>query len=637
MKKNNPLYHCLRTVGLLLILFLSACETMQEIKEPAADESAMMLRISELEQQGQFREAAELLLKQAEQKTDPAKTDDQIRAASLLITGNMIDQAQILVQRLKASVSAPVQKYRVQLLEARILLHQDEGEKALALLSINDGMSDKTRALAHELRARAYLSMGNNLESSRERILLEAYLIDPEKIQINRDQIWESLRQLTPVFLQQMTLAPAPDTLSGWMALINISKTAIQSPELFESEVNIWKQQYPGHPASTYILDKLMAYYRTIKKPEKLALLLPLTGKLSKAAGAIRDGFLAAHYQHENELSRTQIKIYDTSRADQSILQIYQLAVAEGAEFIIGPLDKLKVTELASMSEFTVPVLTLNQSEQQAYAIENLFQFGLNPEDEARQIAERASLEGKINAVTITPRGDWGRRLANAFNQRFQELGGVILEQVQYDFRSNDLSAPIKKLLNLDESERRYNQLKHSLPTELKFIPRRRQDIDFIFMAAFPRQARLIAPQLRFHHAADVPLYTTSSAYSGSKQSSQENKDMNGIFICDSKWMLSLPENAGPMRQQLYELWPQQMERYARLFALGIDAYQLPSQLRWLEINPNESYEGVTGRLNLTAQKQVQRTLKWGQFSKGKINLLEDTMQLHNDPLLSTP
>ncbi len=636
MKIHHSLYHGLHIAGLLLVLLASGCETLQDIKEPPADETNIAIRVNELEQQGQYREAAELLLKQAMQLTEPAKSDQRIRAATLLINAGMIDQANTLVQRLQAEVSDDLQKNRLQLLQARILLHQEQPEQALQLLIINAASPDNIRALVHELRARAYVLMGNNLESARERISLDALLTDEEKIRLNREQTWDTLRQFTPIFLQHMTMAPPPDILSGWLALVSISKTAIQSPQLFESEVASWKQQYPEHPASMEILDKLMAYYRAIKKPEKLALILPMSGKLAKAASAIRDGFLAAHYQNQDNLTRTQIRFYDSSQPDQSILQLYQLAVSEGAEFVIGPLDKQKVTELASMSEFNIPILTLNQSEQPLFSNENLFQFGLNPEDEARQIAERASLEGLVNAVTITPKGDWGNRLALAFNQRFQELGGVVLEQAQYDFRSNDLSAPIKKLLNLDESERRYDRLRHTLPSESKFIPRRRQDVDFIFMAAFPRQARTITPQLRFHHAEDIPLYTTSSAYSG-KQSAQQNKDMNGVLMCDSRWMLSIPENADPLRQQLYELWPQQMEQYARLFALGVDAYQLPGQLRWLEKNPNESYEGVTGRLNLNAQKQIQRTLKWGQFTGGEIKLLEDIKQQHNNPLLSSP
>ncbi len=281
------------------------------------------------------------------------------------------------------------------------------------------------------------------------------------------------------------------------------------------------------------------------------------------------------------------------------------------------------------MSQLAVPVLALNQSDEQSYNHPNLYQFGLNPEDEARQVAERTSAEGMTKALTITPRGDWGNRLATAFRQRFEELGGVVLEQAEYEFSGNDFSAPIKRMLNIDESEARFQRLRNALPTELHFTPRRRQDVDFIFMAAFPRQARQITPQLRFHHAADVPVYTTSNAYS-SLQTEQQNRDMNGVLMCDSHWILASDEQADPLRKQLKELWPQEMALYGSLFALGIDAYALPAQLRWLKQNPNEYYEGTTGQLHLNSQKQTQRTLKWGKFEDGKLILIEDKVKQEN-------
>ena len=163
MKINDSLYYCLRCAGLLLILFASGCETLQDIKQPSADESNIAIRVNELEQQGQYREAAELLLKYAEQLTEPAKTDQGIRAATFLINAGIIDQANALIQRLQAEASQPFQKNRVQLLKARILLHQEQPEQALELLTINDTLPEKIRALTHELRARAYLLTGNSL------------------------------------------------------------------------------------------------------------------------------------------------------------------------------------------------------------------------------------------------------------------------------------------------------------------------------------------------------------------------------------------------------------------------------------------------------------------------------------------
>jgi outer membrane PBP1 activator LpoA protein len=635
MKIHLSLHSCLLITSLLLALLLSACEPLRDVKPVPGDVAALSLQVQNLEQQGQYREAAELILNQAGQIQEPARTDLLIRATHLLINAGNIERAVSVLQRIPVESADPLLQTRRQLLQAQILIHEEQPEKALALLTVNDALPVALRALTHELRARAYLLSGNNLESARERIVLESLLLDATKIDLNREQIWESLRQLSPVFLQQMTMEPAPDILSGWLSLVMISKTLTDSTDAFEASIAQWKASYPLHPASGRIMEKLIAHYRAIKKPEKLALILPSDGKLSKAAGAIRDGFLAAYYQQQGMQARTEIRVYDSSANNQSIQAIYQQAVADGAEFIIGPLDKEKVTELASMTEFPVPVLTLNQTDNYPVTANNLFQFGLNPEDEARQIAERASLEGMVHAITITPQGDWGKRMATAFSERFQQLGGIILQHAQYDFRSNDFSLPIKRVLNIDESEQRYNRLRNALPTEIKFVPRRRRDVDFIFMAAFPKQARQIVPQLRFHHAADIPVYTTSNAYSG-QQSKQQNKDMGGVVICDSDWILSPPGKSDPLYTQLNTLWPRQMDRYARLFALGIDAYRILGQLRWLQGHPSERFEGVTGRLSLGDYNRIHRTLKWGRFEGGEIKAVND-IQPRNLPLSSTP
>ena len=621
----SPLIICI----MIIFLGLTGCETVPVSDKPGSDSQVDYQRVDELEQAGLYAEAAELLMEKANSIADPMATTAKLRAARLYVYAGMIDQAENIVQSLLGPKISPEIALRIKLIQARIFLYQEQPQQALELLDAGTVNNIEVLATLHELRARAYLALGNYLESARERVLLESYLSDPDRIAFNRGEIWESLRYLTSTDLSQLQLPGPPDVLSGWLELVLISKTAMRSSQQFNTAIANWRENYPQHPAASQVLDKLLAYHEITKNRDRLALILPLTGKLSKPAAAIRDGFLAAHYQSPNDEQEIQIRIYDSTRDDRSIQQIYQLAVSEGAEFVIGPLSKEKVAELANMSQLIVPVLTLNQSDEQFYSHPNLYQFGLNPEDEARQVAERTSAEGLTQALSITPSGDWGTRLATAFRQRFEELGGTVLEQTEYEFSGNDFSAPLKRMLNIDESSSRFNRLRNTLPTELHFIPRRRQDVDFVFMAAFPRQARLIVPQLRFHHAADVPVYTTSNAYS-SQQTEQQNRDMNGVMMCDSHWVLATDEQADPLRKQLKELWPQEMALYSSLFALGMDAYNLPVQLRWLEQNPDEYYEGITGRLSLNSRKQLQRTLKWGKFSDGKLELIDDRVKQKN-------
>ena len=60
----------------------------------------------------------------------------------------------------------------------------------------------------------------------------------------------------------------------------------------------------------------------------------------------------------------------------------------------------------------------------------------------------------------------------------------------------------------------RYQRLRANIGGPLQFDPRRRQDIDFVFLAADAKAGRLIKSQLKFHYSGDLPVYSTSSIYS---------------------------------------------------------------------------------------------------------------------------
>ena len=77
------------------------------------------------------------------------------------------------------------------------------------------------------------------------------------------------------------------------------------------------------------------------EQPQNIALVLPLNGKLGAIGHAIRDGFIAAHYQLTPASS---LKIYDSTKGE--IVDIITRAVSDGAELVIGPLDREKVTAI---------------------------------------------------------------------------------------------------------------------------------------------------------------------------------------------------------------------------------------------------------------------------------------------------
>ncbi len=588
----------------------------------AADQAA------QLQLQGQYTAAADAYLRAAAGAANSTERQDyQLRAVDALLQAGDTQRAKAVLAKIERSgLNRPLAERRA-LAAAGVAMAENKPEQALLLLpqlAPDSPLDVRVRAL--QLRARADQATGNLFDSVRTRVQLQPLLQNPQAQQENLRATWGTLNGLPADALERLRTAPAPDVLSGWLELAHIVKTSGASADMLNAAIAAWRQRYPNHPADT-MLEQLLAQQREFRqRPRHIALLLPLTGTLADAAAAVRDGFLAAYYAQPAAQRKSSIRVYDTGAPNANIWGLYSKAVKDGADFIVGPLDKAAVTTLARGSKLDVPILALNFADATnpngAPPADNFFQFSLSPEDEARQIAERASLEGLNHAATIVPDGDWGTRLLTAFTQRFQQLGGVVVTQARYNVANSDFSTPIRQMLNLDQSRARYRALRSITGRDIKFETRRRQDVDFVFMAAFPRQARLIAPQLRFYHASGLPVYATSHVYDGTPDP-RDDRDMDGVAFCDMPWTLVQGAAESPLHTQIDALWPQSSERFPRLYAFGVDAFDVMPYLRWLRQQPYERYAGETGSLYLDQTNHVHRTLLWARFIDGSADIIQ--------------
>jgi outer membrane PBP1 activator LpoA protein len=421
----------------------------------------------------------------------------------------------------------------------------------------------------------------------------------------------------------QLLQPPPPSHMAGWMELARVVKLQIDQPAQLASALADWRKRFPDHPALQAYLTGLLQQ-QGLSSSDHIAILLPRSGPYAKVAMALRDGFMAAWYQQQPEY-RPQLRFYDSSDPQQT-LHTYQQAVLQGAQRIVGPLHKDAVHMLTQMESLPQPVLTLNQVEQDSPA--QLFQFGLAPEDEAQQVAERAWLEGHQLALILTPSDNWGDRIGQHFRQRFEALGGRVLEVQRYNAKENDYSAPIRSLLNIDESRARVQQLKGLLGRQFETEPRRRQDADFIFLAARPKQGRQLGPQLKFHHARGLPIYATSHIYSGVADN-ERDRDLGQISFVDTPWLLEQEQKGELSRTRLQQLMPGVKGQYARLYAMGIDSYNLLANLDSLQ-QPGRTFSGKSGTLYLDRRNRLHRLLVWADMAQGKASIIGYAPRMHS-------
>lgn len=353
--------------------------------------------------------------------------------------------------------------------------------------------------------------------------------------------------------------------------------------------------------------------------PERIALLLPLSGPLASSAQALQEGFLAASsVQHQMNGKAPQIILIDTQN-DQNIQGAYREARNQGADLIVGPLTKQGVEALTRLAERHIPVLALNYIDENTPG--NFIEFGLAPEDEARAAADKAWQEGKKSVVILAQEGDWGRRLDAAFRERFESLGGRVQDSAFYP-SNRPLSGPIKALLQINASEARASQLIEDINMPLEYETRRRQDIDAVFMAAQLQEARQIPPLFAFYFANDLPIYATSSVYAG-VANPVADKDLNGVTFCDIPWNTENRPSEYEPGNLVASLWPSPAQVHPRLYALGIDAYQTLTFIPSLESMPYFSVNGATGKLSLNENRGITRGLRCTKFVAGEVKRLD--------------
>jgi len=490
-------------------------------------------------------------------------------------------------------------------------------DKALLLLKRPSISSNSVRekpelfARFYRLRAEIEIQMGLSVEAANDYIKREQFVFGESQIAANQTALWMLLSHLPQEILDGIILGEQSSTLQGWADLIAITRELTRFPDELSEQVELWKKRYSEHPAQEKLISDLLDRSRKlVLNPKQIAILIPLSGSYAKAGAALRDGILAS-YLSDSHKTEITLRFYDTAGNPDLIESLYQKAINDGAEFVLGPLNKKVIQRLTTISRnYSVPMLNLNLTEGSTQ--ENTYQFSLSPENEAINVANRAWHEGYSRISILLPENSLGRRMSLAFRKQWEAYGGTIASSAYYNPKLNDFATPIKSLLDINRSELRRKRLRATIREKFEFTPRRREDIELIFLSAQPRQARIIKPQLRFHHAANLPVIATSYLYTG-KTDRKLDRDMNGVLFGDMPWNIRQSEFS-KRSKHLNKKYSGQLKR---LVAMGIDSYQIIPLLPILNAYPHELYRGESGQLSINEAHHIKRLLSWSKFKGG--------------------
>jgi len=586
-----PLY-----AALTLSLILAACSLVKQEQTPQDQQE----RALHLAGEGKHAEAAQAYADLGAEQ--PANHDNYelLSAEQWLAAGNIAAAKQAF-----AAVS-PDARTRLPaaraLVAAEIAYAENDGTAAIHEL---DQIAVPTEVdLAQNywwIRGRSAFLTGHPVEGTRALVERERWLTDPAALRANRVELYNKIRTAAE---HGQSLKPPPKTdpvVAGWLELGPVAVALARDPMRAAAALAGWRRLYPQHPANDSVLAVASTQIAAATEfPDQIALLLPLSGRSESVGVAVRDGFIAA-YLEQDPAKRPRLKIYDV--AAESVAGAYTRAVADGAGFVVGPLTKEDVAAVAPLSGGRTPVLALNFLGESVNTPHNFYQFALLPEDEARIVARRAVADGRMKGVVIVPNGEWGNRVAAAFADELAHLGGAVLDSQRYESSQADFADIIKQILQV-----------HAVKGEPST---HRTDAAFIFVAGTPGAARQILPQLRFHYAGDVPVYSTSDSF---EPDPSANSDLDGMMFPDMPWMVADDPATAQIRDGVRAAWPARTARRDRLYAFGFDAYRLVPALR--SKSPVEASEisGVTGKLHLDDHNRIRRDLDWAQIRNGVPN-----------------
>jgi len=585
-----------------------------------------------LEEAGEYARAAEAYGRKAEAATGKEAHRLRYRQARALALAGRDVAALDLLEGLAGTSRA----HRAAVLRGRIHLRHNRMDRAVRILeTLTEGTGDARpmplalREEALDYLAQARLAQGRSGDAFDALVDRHRLLDDKAARQASIARVRYLLGAMPEQVLADRIESVGEEFPGGYLRFERMMRQATRQPlGRTRSDMEDWLERFGDHPLADIVRDRLD---RVQEAPLRLAVLLPLDSRYGPVAEALMRGMLGAYYQTDRGAG-IEVEVLDTQGTAKGTTAALETLRDGDFQAVIGPLARPAVqrfVEAVKAGADLPPALVLNTTENWAQAGKGLFQFGLDPEEEAAQAAEFAYRVGHRRAGVLFPETEWGRRMVAAFQKRWAALGGTTRALQAFAPQERDHSATLKEFLLLDEVSERRRNLERTLRVDLPEYdtPPRRQDLDFLFLASETLNARLIMPQLEFFAAGNLPVLATSHVHTPG-DSRSDRRDMDGIRFLQLPWFLDPRPEHQAASQTVAASYPDQEDSLARLNAMGFDAYSLTvgAWRRSLLLGDTMEtalarirLEGGTGRLSADDDGRVRRRLQWAVYRNGRI------------------
>ncbi len=553
----------------LSLMLLAGCATTSFTTAPESPAQSQALALIE---QGKPRDAAVQLEALANSLRGSARSAALADAAFAWHEAGDATRARTLLAQVTARQLSGASLQRYQLTTAELALADKQPAQALAALKESaEAVTPSLRTRWQLARANALQATGDNLGAALERARAHAALTGKARTD-NQQAIAGLLGTLDDATLRARAAAlPANEPLYNFAGRALIAR-GLPLPRPFDRE-----------GASQFDTSKRPpAMSDGYRPPVKMAVLLPLSGRLATAAQPVRDGLLSGYYGETRR--RPDIQFIDTAGTAAGAVAAYDKAVTAGADFIVGPLGRDEVDAVFGRRELPVPVLALNRGKDTPPA--GSAGFSLAPEDDGIIAAEYLRGRERSKVLVIHSNDDNGRRAAAAFRERFAQRGGQVVATIGVSDTVGDIGAQVRAA----------------------------GAIDGVLLAVKAPQARALTPQLALAGAGGASRVGTSQLTVGAGKP-EEDMALDGIVYPNEAWNVRGVPGL-PAASTAGQILPSARGASGRLFAFGFDAWKISAYLD--KVATEGGLAGATGTLFLDSNGNVLRVPAWSTFSGGR-------------------
>ncbi|MDX7997977.1 penicillin-binding protein activator LpoA [Xenorhabdus sp. Reich] len=508
---------------------------------------------------------------------------------------------------------------------------------------------------------RAYIAL--------ERYETENHTIDEAGRQKNFDETWQLLTHLSPQQLSELVINADEYTLQGWLDLLNTYQTNKQELDKLRSAIHDWQIRYANNPAARSLPTELQQMLLKPKDNRAtIGLFLPLSGQAKVFGEAIQQGFLDAqkglpkpsvpmnitdssyaatnstatvdeNTDNSDVISRDTanagvsepentdvatavsasstifsitndlpindqaVKVYDTN--SQPLANLLAQAEQDGITLVVGPLLKPNVEQLAQI-ETPLNILALNELDAPQQPRANICYFSLSPEDEAKNAALHIWQQQKHDPLVLIPRTGLGNRVAKAFAEEWQKLGGqTVLQQT--------FGTPVEMRQSMNRGVGIRLTGTSVIATNSASGP-----VDAVYIVATTDELTVIKPMIDMAISSRKrPALYASSRSNKSGSGPDFRLEMEGMQFSDIPLLTGINV---PLMQQAAKKFGNDYS-LMRLYAMGIDAWSLANQFTQMQQSEGFRLNGTSGELSVTDNCTILRQLPWMQFSNGRISI----------------